>query len=341
LSKENNKRLTIKDLARMAGVSTSTISRVINNNPGMSDETRTRVTQLLNETGFKPSEKARNFYKGNAGAIGLVIPRPVEYVFSNPFYLDILGGAADASSKGRMNLLIVTSEKDSCINLFQKEQVDGVIIISVQPDEFEVMKLKESNYPFVLLSRLIGNNFFDQIEIDDFEAAKKATEYLLNLGHKKIAFIGCPVKVASGYYRLEGYRQALANHGISVNENLITTSEIPLSNIGATSVKEILAKVPETTAFFAFNDLVAMGAMDALRAEGYEPGRDISVMGFDDIFAAKFTHPSLTTVRQSGYEKGKIAVERLLEIIKCKEGNESKRIFLETSLIIRNSCHQA
>ena len=333
-----NKRLTIRDLARMAGVSPSTISRVMNNNPGISDETRERIKQLLIQTDFKPSEKARNFFKGHAGAIGLVIPRPDEYVFSNPFYLDILRGAVDASARGKMNLLIVTSEKDSYINLFQQEQVDGVIIVSAQQNDYELMKLNENSFPFVMLCRLIGSDIFNQVEIDDFKAAKQATEYLIQLGHKKIAFIGCPIKVASGYYRLEGYRQALANHGISVAENLITTSEIPLSNVGAQSVKEILANVPETTAFFAFNDLVAIGALDALRAAGYQPGHDISVMGFDDIFAARFTHPPLTTVRQSGYEKGKLAVERLLEVI---NGDPTpRRIFLETSLVIRNSCHQ-
>lgn len=338
LKESGNKRLTIKDLARMAGVATSTVSRVLNNNPGISDETRDRIKQLLAQTNFKPSEKARNFYKGSAGAIGLVIPRPDEYVFSNPFYLDILRGAVDASAKGKLNLLLVTSEKDSCLQLFQEEQVDGVIIISAQQNDFELMKLSESNFPFVLLCRLIGDNAFNHIEIDDFEAAKMATEYLIGLGHTKIAFIGCPIKVASGYYRLEGYRQALANYGISVDENLITTSEVPLSDVGAASVKTILGRVPATTAFFAFNDLVAIGALDALRSEGYDPGNDISVMGFDDIFAAKFTHPPLTTVKQSGYEKGKLAVERLLEVI--GGDRNPQKILLGTSLIERSSCHK-
>ena len=183
------KPITIRDLARMAGVSVATISRVLNNQQGVSEKTRTRIKQLIEETNFKPSEKARNCFRGDTKTIGLVIPRPDEYVFSNPFYLDILRGAVEASSKVKYNLLLVTSEKDSFTFLFHEQHVDGVIIISYPKNDYVIMKLIEEELPFVLLSSLISNQPFNQIDIDDFAAAKKVIEYLISLGHKKILFL--------------------------------------------------------------------------------------------------------------------------------------------------------
>lgn len=334
----SKKRLTIKDLASMAGVASSTISRVLNDNPGVSAETRARIRRLIEETGFKPSAKARSFFHGRAGAIGLLIPRPNEYVFSNPFYLDIMRGAADAAMNARMNLLLVTAEKDIYDHLYEEQRVDGLILVSTRQDDMGIMRLIEEGHPFVLIGRFKDGVQLNQIEVDDLGAAREATEYLISLGHRRIGFIGGPTSIASGRDRYEGYRQALGRHGIPFDEGVVALEDLPLPSTGERRAREILERRPETTAFFAFNDLVALGVMEALRSMGRRPGIDVSVLGFDDIFAARYTNPPLTTVRQSGYEKGALAVRRLLEVL---EGDRSPRsVMLPTTLVIRESCRR-
>ncbi|NLG84365.1 MAG: LacI family transcriptional regulator [Firmicutes bacterium] len=332
------KRLTIKDLATMAGVASSTISRVLNNNPGVSAETRARIRRLIEETGFKPSAKARSFFHGRAGAVGLLIPRPNEYVFSNPFYLDIMRGAADAAMEAKMNLLLVTAEKDFYDYLYEEQRVDGLILASTREDDMGILRLIEEGHPFVLIGRFKDGAELNQIEVDDLAAAREATEYLISLGHRRIAFIGGPITVASGRDRYEGYRQALGRHGIPFDEALVVLDDLPLPATGERRAKEILARRPETTAFFAFNDLVAVGVMEALRSMGRQPGEDISVLGFDDLFIARYTVPPLTTIRQSGYDKGALAVKRLLEVL--AGDRNPRKVVLPTTLIIRESCHR-
>lgn len=331
------RRLNIKDLARMAGVAPSTVSRALNDIPGVSSETRARIKRLVEETGFALSVKAQSFFVGNAGAIGLLIPRPNEYVFSNPFYLDILRGAVDASSQAEMNLLLVTTDKDY-VHLYREQRVDGLILMSTRRDDLRLLELINNGYPFVLIGRFQEGIPLNQVEVDDVAAAREAMEYLTSLGHRDIAFLGGPIAVASGRDRLEGYRQALGRRGIPFDEELVAFHDPPLPAAGTAMVGEILAKRPNTTAFFAFNDLVAIGAMDELRSRGYKPGVDISVLGFDDILAARFSNPPLTTVQQLGYEKGSLAVKQLLQVL---AGDHEKRsTVVPTKLVIRESCHR-
>ena len=137
-------RLTIKDLARLAGVASSTISRALNDLPGVSPEMRARIKRLAEETGFTPSARARSFVTGNAGAIGMLIPRSNEYVFSNPFYLDIMRGAADAAAQAEMNLLLITADKGSYSHLYQEQRVDGLVFASTRLDDPGLMKLADA-----------------------------------------------------------------------------------------------------------------------------------------------------------------------------------------------------
>ena len=322
----------------MAGVASSTISRVLNNNPGVSENTRTRIKQLMEKTGFTPSAKARFFYQGHAGAIGLLIPRPNEYIFSNPFYLDAMHGAADAADLAKMNLLLVTTDKDSYTYLYKEQRVDGLILMSAREDDLGIIKLMSDGYPFILIGRYRHSVPLNSIEIDNVTAAREATEYLISLGHRHIAHLGGATTFSSGRDRSEGYRQALSHQGIPYDDAAISMDDLPSPATGAARVREILSNRPETTAFFAFNDLVAIGAMDSLRELGYQPGVNISVLGFDDIFAAKFTNPPLTTVRQSGYEKGRLAVERLRQILAGDQ--EVRTVVVQTQLILRQSCHK-
>ena len=331
-------RLTIKDLARLAGVASSTISRALNDLPGVSPEMRARIKRLAEETGFTPSARARSFVTGNAGAIGMLIPRSNEYVFSNPFYLDIMRGAADAAAQAEMNLLLITADKGSYSHLYQEQRVDGLVFASTRLDDPGLMKLADAHYPFVLIGRSNLSVPMNQIEIDDVTAAREATEYLIGLGHRRIAFAGGPISVPSGYDRFEGYRQALGRHDIAYDEHLAAFRDPPLPTAGAEMAREILAKKPGVTAFFAFNDLVAIGAIEELRAAGLAPGVNVSVLGFDDIFAARYANPPLTTIRQSGYDKGRLAVERLHQMLTGE--TEPRRIPLPTQLIVRQSTHR-
>jgi len=330
--------LTIKDLARLAGVASSTISRALNDHPGVSAGMRTRIKRLAEETGFTPSARARSFVSGHAGAVGLLIPRSNEYVFSNPFYLDIIRGAADAAAQVKMNLLLITADKGYYSHLYQEQRVDGLIFASTRLDDPGLMKLADEHHPFVLIGRSNLGVPLNQIEIDDVTAAREATEYLIGLGHRRIAFAGGPASIPSGYDRYEGYRQALGRHGIPFDEALVAFQDPPLPAAGAEMAREILAMKPDVTAIFAFNDLVAIGALEEIRAAGRTPGVDLSVLGFDDIFAARYANPPLTTVRQSGYDKGRLAVERLRQMLAGE--TEPRRIELPTQMIVRQSTHR-
>lgn len=332
------KRLTIKDLAKLAGVASSTISRALNDNPGVSADLRLRIKRLAKETGFTPSAKARSFFAGHAGAIGLLIPRPNDYVFSNPFYLDIMRGAADAASAAGMNLLLIVTDKGSYAHYFQEQRVDGLVFVSTRLDDLGLLKLSEERHPFVLIGRFNLGTPLNQIEIDDVAAAQKVVDYLVGLGHRRIAYLGGPITIPSGYDRFEGYRQALGRHGIPYDEKLVAFRDSPLPSAGAEMLREILGRRQDATAYFAFNDLVAIGALDELRAAGRRPGIDVSVMGFDDIFTARYTNPPLTTVRQSGYDKGRLAVERLGQIL--AGDHEARSVMVPAEIIVRQSCHR-
>lgn len=328
------KRITINEVAKLAGVHPSTVSRVLTGGPGVSEETRKRVRQLIAALDYHPSVAARNLVTNTTKTIGVLIPRGSEYVFGNPYYLEILRGIGDIANPQGYHILLETNSTDPYVKLFKDRRVDGLLIVSPSMQDQGIAELLYEGYPFVVIGRVGGNNILG-VEVDDYQGAYDATKHLLETGYTRIGYIGGPLTHASGLDRLEGYRAALDAHGIRYNPELVTIEKSFLREDGISGIKKLLSKNIE--AVLAFNDLVAIGAIDGARSAGLDVPKDLAVVGFDDIMLSAYVSPPLTTIRQPTYEKGAIATRMLLNMLQGR-GVEEKDVRLPGKLIVRKSC---
>ena len=306
--------LTIAEIAKMAGTSKTTVSRVLNNKPDVLQETRDRIKRLIELYDFHPNAFAKAISNQKSNTLGLVIPHDANYIFSNPYYSEIIRGVSIEAKKKGYHLLLTYAEGDDYIAVVKQKRVDGIILISPGVNHKAViLELNSMAIPFIATSRMIGVPDINYICIDDFRGACLAVEHLLALGHRKIGFISGPSNLASSEDRLAGYTVSMEKAGLAVATGFIVEGNTSIES-GRSAMNQLL-KIESLSAVFVASDLMAAGAIRAINEAGKSVPEDISVVGFDDIPLGGYLNPPLTTIRQKTFEKGQLASELLIDLI--------------------------
>lgn len=329
---------TIKDVAKLAGVHPSTVSRVINNDSRISEKTKNKVIYIINKLGYTPNAIARGLKTKRTNTIGMLIPD-----ITNPFFADLARGVEDTANENGFNVILCNSDdklkkERTYLEILKEKRVDGLILGSVHIKDKSIFRLEKIKYPYILVSRDIKGLDKNCIIVNDIAGGTMATEYFIKLGHRKIAHITGSLKVRAAINRLEGYKIALKKNHIEYKEELVKEGDFRISG-GYKAMKKLLKLSELPTAIFAANDLMAIGAMQAIQQKKYHIPRDFCIIGFDDIKLASFVFPALCTIRQPMLEMGALAVKILLKIINGGEFNQTK-VILKPELIIRESCRR-
>ncbi len=331
--------LTLEDIAKQAGVSRSTVSRVVNDDPNVNEDVRKRVQQVIASTGYHPHAAARMLASHRSWMIGLVLPRTVSNFFIDPYFPRLTQGVAQACNQHNYTLglfLVETKEDEKRIfpRISRKGLLDGVLLQTAQQGDRLIDRVVNSDIPVVVAGRPFNANGVSYIDVDNIYAAYQAVCHLISLGHKRIATITGHMNGTTGIDRKEGYLKALAEHGFTVHDNLIAEGDFTEQS-GYTAMKNLLTAHPD--AVFAASDTMAIGAIRAVRELGLNVPDDIAFVGFDDLPVASLSDFQLTTVRQPIIQFGAKAVDTLIDLI--ENGiKPSRRIIMDTELVIRDSC---
>lgn len=331
--------LTLEDIAKQAGVSRSTVSRVVNDHPNVRKDVRRRVLEVIARTGYHPNAAARALASQRSWTIGLVLPRSVSSFFTDPFFPRLTQGVAQACNQNNYTLslfLISTKEDEEKIfpRLARKGYLDGILVQAGQIGDQLIDCLIESGVPLVVAGRPFDTNRVSYIDVDNVNAVYNAVSHLIRLGRKRIGMIAGPDNSTVSLDRRAGYTNALRERGLDPDPALVAEGDFSEAS-GYSAMQQLLPVKPG--AIFAASDMMAIGAMRAIRDAGLRVPEDIAVVGFDDLPLASLPTPSLTTVRQHIYEFGYQAVEILIDLI--ENGTEPpRRVIMDTELIIRESC---
>jgi LacI family transcriptional regulator len=332
--------LTLEDIARETGVSRSTVSRVINNNPNVSENVRKNVQEAIRRNNFHPHAAARALASQHTSTIGLILPQTVSFFFTDPFYPHLTRGIAQACNQHDYTLaffLVDSKEDEERIfpRVCRQGMLDGVLVQSGQHGDQEIIgRLIDAGMPFVVIGRPFRYDNVTYIDIDNVNASYHATNHLIRQGRTRIGTISGPLQSTVGIDRLEGYHKALKDRGMSVNERLVVEGDFTEEG-GYYAMKLLLTANPD--AVFTASDIMAVGAIRAVREAGLRVPEDIAFVGFDDLPMSSLSNVQLTTIRQPVVQFGAQAVETLIDQI--ENGNRSPhRIILETELIIRDTC---
>jgi LacI family transcriptional regulator len=333
---------TIKDVAKAAGVSIKTVSRVINDNSEVADETRHHVQQVIKELGYQPSVVARSLVRGKSNTIGVVIPLSARYIFSHLFFSEVLRGIAEVLADHSLDLLVHLGQDNTpYVELYLQRRVDGLIMMSIPVDDLNLEGLLESAAPCVFTCRILDeHNSTNWVDVDFLGGIAQSVEHLLDLGHERIGLLAGRSNLVSVHLRVEGYRQALDKRQISVLDGLVLYDEFSFA-AGQRLVNKLMGQDEPPTGIICGDDMMALGAIQGLRDMGYTVPEDVSVIGFDDIVLAKFSTPTLTTVRQDAYNKGHVAAKTLVSLMSTSPCPEPTQIILPTELVIRDSTTRA
>ncbi len=333
--------LTLEQIAKLAGVSRSTVSRVVNDDPNVRDEVRQRVWRVIRETGYQPHAAARSLVTRRTQIIGVIIPESVTTLFTDPFFSLLLAGITAACNENRYHLMLsLFNSPEGSDAIYQRvlrsAYLDGVIVASATGDDPLIPRLLRDSIPFVLVGRHLDKRV-TYVDVDNVSGARMATEHLIRLGHKRIATVTGPMSMLSAQDRLTGYKQALEAHGLPVDSSLIAEGDYREGG-GIAAVRRLLPASP--TAIFVASDVMAVGVLKALRQEGREVPGDIAITSFDDLPVATAVQPALTTVRQPIDDLGRTAVQLLLDLIHRPPDATSvpQRLVLPTELVVRGSC---
>lgn len=341
--------VTIKDIARELGISPSTVSRALKDHPDISPETKKAVNQLATKLNYQPNIVALNLRQSKTNTIGVIIPEVVHFFFST-----IISGIEDVAYRAGYNVILTQSNESQArevtdIKALFNSRVDGMLIsVSRETTDFEhIESIISKGVPIVFFDRVYNNPQLSKVIVDDFAGAKEATLHLIDQGCKRIAHIAGPPNLDISKQRLEGYKQALVEHNIKFEDDLITVCPDGTIDEGKIAAFKLLDLKKKPDAIFASNDPSAMGAMLALKERGLKIPKDVAVVGFSNWFFSALMEPSLTTVDQPGFEMGQEAAKLLIRQIekkgKDKEDTEiqSETKILKTRLIVRDSSRKS
>jgi len=328
-------RVTIKDIAKEADVSITTVSRVLNNKPDVGDDTRAKILKIIEKMNYNPNSVARGLVMQKTHTIGLIIPD-----ISNPFFPQIVRAVEDKAQELGYSVILFNTDNHlererKAVELFKSKQIDG-LIVSLSLGNEEILKnLKASNYPVVQIDRSVLDHIYPLVSIDNIKSAYQMVEYLIKKGHKKIAHLSGDLNTTTARERLSGYKKALKDYKIEIKKDYIIEGDYTQDS-AYKATKKLLGLKSPPTAVFAANDLSAAGVYKALFEADLKIPADMAVAGHDDINLASLLKPELTTMRQPKYEMGERAVSVLLKMIDDEDAEIEDQI-LNTDLIIRES----
>lgn len=314
---------TIRDVAKRANVSVATVSRILNNLSGYSDQTKQKVLQTIEEMGYQPNAIARSLNNKRTQTIGVLFP-----IVSSEFSSEILYGVEGYAHEHNYSVLVCNTEIDGTrtmkyLNLLREKQIDGIILASETLKEEYYDILESARIPVVLVSSQSGRQDVPFVKVDDKQAAYDATRYLIDRGHRDIAMIsGTKGDPIAGTPRVEGYRLALHDYGIEFAEDLVQYGDF-LYESGCEAMKSLLQQKRPFTALFAASDEMAIGALSEASRRGIRVPDDISIIGYDNLRLSRMMTPALTTVHQPLNEMGKLASEKLISMIETGEAAAS------------------
>jgi LacI family transcriptional regulator len=328
--------ITIKDIAKSADVSVATVSYVINKSRYVSPELTLRVEEAIDRLGYSPNAVARSLRQNRTKLIGLIIPDN-----SNPFFAEIAKGVEDAGFEAGYSVILCNSNASidremTYLNLLRSKRVEGIIFIATSTQVEQVRSFLKVKIPAVIFYRDVPSLDVDTIRIDNFEAGYTATHHLIDLGHQSIACIRPASDETPSAQRVEGYKKAMEESGLTWYPELMPQGDNRVSS-GKSAVQTLIKSKRSFSAIFSTNDAMAIGSMRALREMGYQIPQDISVVGVDDIILASYVEPPLTTIAQPKYEAGCQAVSFLIERIESEYNEGPRNILLDTQLIVRQS----
>ncbi|MFW5809115.1 MAG: LacI family DNA-binding transcriptional regulator [Halanaerobium sp.] len=333
---------TLKDVAKKAGVATSTVSRVINDSSRISDETKIKVRKIMNEIGYHPNVNARNLVKQRSHNLGLVIPYSTEEAFADPFYSEILRAIGVLAHSKGFNLLLLTSngeeeEKKTVLDAVKGKQIDGVLLLRAKKNDELIDELTKINFPFVIVGRPEAKDKYFWVNNDNVKASERIVDYLIDKGHKKIAVILGDDNYTVNEDRMQGYINSFQKNNLKIDQDLIVQSKkIDYHSIYMLSQK-MVKDHPEITAFYGMSDTMAYTVMQALNDLKIKIPEDISIVGFNNNPMSKIVSPPLTTVDINIYLLGNKATELLIGVINEKI-KKYEHTIVPANIIERNSC---
>lgn len=331
--------VTIYDVAREAGVSMATVSRVVNNNPNVKPQTRKKVFEAIERLGYRPNAVARGLASKKTTTVGVVIPD-----ISNSIFSEVARGIEDIANMYHYNIILCNADKKKdkeirVINTLLEKQVDGLLFMGGAITEEHIQAFKTSSVPVVLCATGDEQHTIPSVDIDHEKAAYDAVQVLLQNGHRKIAMIsGTLQDPTNGYARYQGYKKALEDAGIPVREDYVRIGNYRYES-GLEVTKYFLELDERPTAIFAATDEMAIGAIHALQDSGLKVPDDISVISVDNIRMASMVRPQLTTVAQPMYDIGAVAMRLLTKLMnkETKDASELSQVILPHDIIHRNS----
>lgn len=336
--------ITIKDVAKLANVDPSTVSRVISNNSRISESTKVRVREAMDKLGYHPNFHARSLANKSTQSIGLVMPDSTDVVFQNPFFPEVIRGISKVAHE--INYALHMSTGGTPKEIFEgvermvlSGRVDGIILLYSRKNDKVMNYLCEKEIPFTLIGKPYKYiNEITYVDNDNAKAAKDVTHYLIELGHQRIAFVGGDLSLVVTMDRLNGYREALNEAKIELNEDYIVHEEF-LKEGGQEAINELLSLDEPPSALVVMDDLMAFGMYFTLGELGLTVPEDISIISFNNLLLTEISRPPLTSVDINIYQLGYQAAKCLIEKINNKD-EPSKRIIVPYEIIERNSCEE-
>ncbi|WP_082233282.1 LacI family DNA-binding transcriptional regulator [Halobacillus massiliensis] len=336
--------VTIKDVARQANVAPSTVSRVISDSPRISEDTKRRVRKVMEEMGYHLNINGRVLVRQSTQTIGIVMKDSATHSFENPFFSEILKGISGSCHAKDYSINLTTGESQEAIfqdvvKMVQGKRVDGIIVLYSREDDPVVPYLMERDFPFVVVGKpLFGANKHMYVDNDNVEASREAANHLINLGHRRLGFIGGDLKFEVAKDRLNGFKQAAYENGIKEEELYILSTEL---NNPVTTGKKIVSKLMELshrpTALLVTDDYNGLTVISAFQEHNIKVPEDVSVIGFNNTMIAKLAYPPLTTVDTNPYQLGFQASNSLIDVL--NDPSALKRgVIIPTTIVERDSC---
>jgi LacI family transcriptional regulator len=333
--------ITIKDIARLAGVSHTTVYRALNDKPRISQSTKERIISIAREFNYQPNVLAQSLVLGRTKTLGLVITTIV-----NPFYPELAKGIEDTARSLGYNIFLCCTNFDISlesryIDMLRSRGVDGIIFTSAHTHDPNITRLVKDHFPLILVNRRVyGDPVVDKTDyvvVENVRGGFLAVEHFIKMGHKKIGVISGSSDSSAAVERLKGARKAFIEYGLNPAELLVLKGDF-LKPSGYEAAKKFLGLKDPPSAIFGVNDYMALGAYEAVLDSGLRVPEDIALIGFNDITFSAMKGIELTTIGQKKYEMGSIAVHILIDKIEGRDGDKARRITLEPELIVRRSC---
>ena len=326
--------VSIKDIARLAGVSHSTVSRALNKSPLIPVETAERIQRIAKEQGYTASAVARSLVTRRTEAIGVVVTS-----IADPFNGEVVAGIEEAANREGYSVVLATSQADpqremAVVRSFRERRVDGILVASSRLGAQYQELFDELEAPIVLLNNQHPSELAHSVSIDNTDGGYQATAHLIEFGHEDIAYLGDESGLQSDEERFGGFQAAMKEARISVRKDLVVRGDGKQPK-GRERAAELFAMTEPPTAIFCYNDMTALGVIEEVFAQGWTVGQEVSVVGFDDLFFTASLQPPLTTFRQPKRELGKQAMQLLLAILRGQEAE--RKVVVRGELIVRGS----